>query len=72
MKPNTVQLNTDLTTKKLLVEKSEPKTETFDGYTAEFAGKAFEGYANIDFSLYDCSYGKLHMLLCFLPFIPDR
>ena len=53
MKPNTVQLNTDLTTKKLLVEKSEPKTETFDGYTAEFAGKAFEGYANIDFSLYD-------------------
>ena len=50
---HTVKLNTDLTTKKVLVEATTPKTETYDGYTATTAGKAFEGYANIDFSKYN-------------------
>lgn len=62
---NTVQLNHDLLTKKLMVEKSEPKTEIFDGYTAVYAGKSFEGYANVDFSKYDY-VGKIHGLIEFL------
>ncbi len=66
MEQHTVQLNSDLSTKKLLVEKGESKTEVCDGYTAVFAGKAFEGYANIDFSLYDfvgSTHGLVEMLM---------
>ncbi len=50
---HTVQLNSDLTTKKTVVQASDPKTETFDGYTAVTTGLAFDAYANIDFSCYD-------------------
>ncbi len=48
-----VKLNDDLTTKKQVVAASDPQTENHDGYTAVTAGKAFEGYANVDFSRYN-------------------
>ena len=52
-KEHTVQLNSDLASKKTVVEASSPETKEFDGYTAVTAGKKFETYANVDFSCYD-------------------
>ncbi len=48
-----VKLNEDLTSTKLVVEKSDPKTEEYDGYSMVTTGAAWEANTAIDFSLYD-------------------
>lgn len=50
---HTVKLNTDLSTMKTVVEKSESVNESFDGYSAVTSGAEVKAYTNIDFSLYD-------------------
>lgn len=49
---HTVKLNQDLTTLKTTVEKSEPKTEEFDGYSMVTSGNEWQINSGIDYSLY--------------------
>lgn len=48
-----VKLNEDLDTMKVVVEKSEPKTEEFEGYSMVTSGAEWKTPTNVDYSLYD-------------------
>ncbi len=48
-----VKLNEDLTSTKLVVQKSNPTTETYDNYSMVTSGAEWSAYSGIDFSLYD-------------------
>ena len=48
-----VKLNADLDTMKVVVEKSEPKIEEYEGYSMVTSGAEWEIPTNVDYSLYD-------------------
>ncbi len=49
---HTVKLNVDTTTTKLVVEKSEPKTEEYDGYSMVTSGEEWSIPSNMNFKIY--------------------
>lgn len=50
---HSVKLNEDTTSTKVVVEKSTPKTEEYDGYSMVTSGAEWKAYSGIDFSLYN-------------------